>query len=124
MFAYKRKIIDEGGKQKLNQWCSDNVNIFNPSAFAEMHFHGGAYFRFKYYLMDFLNYQGINLVDQNLNQSYVADYGPGSPLFYFSIGIITSTKTIEQDVTKPVDKSAYFKNKKKDRKYLDSASSN
>jgi hypothetical protein len=123
MFAYKRKMIDGGGKQKLNAWFSDNVNIFNPSVFADMHFHSGVYFRFKYYLMDFLNYQGINLVDQNLNQSYVADYGPGSPLFYFSVGIITPTKQIEQDVTKPVDKSAYFKQSKKERKNLDSASS-
>jgi len=123
MFAYKRKIIQGDGKQKLDGWFNDNVNIFNPSAFAEMHFHGGAYVRFKYYLDDFLNYQGINLVDENLNQSYVADYGPDSPLFYVSIGIITSTKQLEQDVTKPTDKSAYFKQSKKERKNLDSASS-
>jgi len=122
MFSYKRKIMDDGNKVKNSGWFNDNVNIFNPSVFGEMHFHGGQYIRFKYYLMDFLNYQGINLVDDSQNQKYVADYGSGSPLFYVSVGIVTSTAHLEQEIKTPTDKTSYFKSKKKDWKDIDSAS--
>src|SRR5215471_17384958 len=56
MFAYKRKIEIGSDKTKFSQWFSSNVNIFNPSLFAEVSFKGGEYVRFKYYLDDFLNY--------------------------------------------------------------------
>ncbi len=54
MFAYKQKVFYAGEKFKEHEWFSDKVNLFNPSVFAEIHFKGGSYIRFKYYLDDFL----------------------------------------------------------------------
>lgn len=114
MFAYKRKIIDNGTKLRFNKWFDDNVNLFNPSVFAEYHFHKGQYIRFKYYLLDFLNYKGITLIDG----TNLPDYGPRSPLFYVSVG----SENLHRDLGKktpspetPDNKSAYFRSKGKNR---------
>lgn len=85
MYAYKRKIMVGDHKDKISGWFDDNVNIFNPSVFAEMKFHRGQYIRFKYYLLDFLDYKGIKLLDGEI----LSDYGPESPLFYISIGVVS-----------------------------------
>ncbi|MCY7410687.1 MAG: hypothetical protein LH473_10465 [Chitinophagales bacterium] len=116
MFAWKRKIIEGNNKVKTDAWFDDHVNIFNPSVFTEVHFGKGTYIRFKYYLMDFLNYQGITLTNQNFKQTYVADYGPISPLFYISIGSINLKKTVDKSThpEKTEIKSAYFKLKQHD----------
>lgn len=111
MFAWKRKIMDGNNKVKTDAWFDDHVNIFNPSIFTEVHFGKATYVRFKYYLLDFLNYQGITLTNQNYQQTYIADYGPVSPLFYISIGSINLKKTVDKSTqpAKTETKSAYFK---------------
>jgi hypothetical protein len=118
MFAYKRKIFVDDSKSKSSAWFSDNVNLFNPSAFVEFNFSKGPYIRFKYYLMDFLNYQGITI-----SETKIADYGPKSPLFYISIGSANIVSELERNInSKPKEGSAYFRTKKKDQKNADAAS--
>ncbi|MCY7411056.1 MAG: hypothetical protein LH473_12355 [Chitinophagales bacterium] len=109
MFAYKRKIKDNGNKYKYSNWFDDKINIFNPSVFAELHTTHGGYIKFKYYLMDFLNYQGI------YDAGYeIPDYGPRSPLWYISIGTETFHKDLsKKTATDAATKSAYFKSKEK-----------
>ncbi|MBX7142626.1 MAG: hypothetical protein K1X63_16240 [Chitinophagales bacterium] len=115
MFVYKRKIFVDDGKFKTYEWFSDNVNIFNPSAFAEVNFKHGVYIRFKYYLMDFLNYEGIEISGMNIK-----DYGQKSPLFYVSIGSADLVGDWDDEFTsKPQSTSAFFKTKKKDWKQMD-----
>jgi hypothetical protein len=115
MFHWKRKIIDEDQKEKTTGWFDDHLNIINPAACAEIHFAIGQYIRFKYYILDFLNYSGINLVDRDNNQSFVADYGSASPLFYISIGSVTLKKGVggsSASTTKQT--TTYFKSDPKD----------
>jgi hypothetical protein len=115
MFVYKRKIFVDDGKFKTYEWFSDNVNLFNPSAFAEVNFKHGVYIRFKYYLMDFLNYEGIEISGTQLR-----DYGQSSPLFYVSIGSADLVGGLDDDLSsKPKSSSAFFKSKKKEWKHFD-----
>lgn len=117
MFVYKRKIFVDDGKFKTYEWFSDNVNLFNPSAFAEVNFPMGIYIRFKYYLVDFLNYEGIEISGTD-----IPDYGQSSPLFYFSIGSADLVGDLDDEfTTKPQASSAYFKSKKKERRFNDVA---
>jgi len=112
MFAYKRKVYDQGNKSEKNKtssWFNDNVKIFNPSVFAELHLHSGPYIRFKYYLLDFLNYQGVNMKDG----TPIPDYGSKSPLFYFAIGSTDIISHTMSTTSTPKSTSAYFKTKKK-----------
>jgi len=84
MFAYKRKIIDGDTKRKNPGWFDDRTTLFNPSLFVEIKFAKGQYVRFKYYLLDFLNYKGITLIDG----ATFPDYGKKSSLFYVSFGTL------------------------------------
>lgn len=54
MFNFKRKLIYNDVKSKEEEWFSGQVNAFQPSLFAEIHFTKGFYIRLKYYLNDFL----------------------------------------------------------------------
>ena len=110
MFAYKRKIKLGDHKDKPSGWFNENVNLFNPSVFAEVKFHQGQYIRFKYYLLDFLNYKGVKLKDGE----FLSDYGPQSPLFYVSIGVVAPRgKSKKEPENAAPDKSTYFKSTKK-----------
>jgi hypothetical protein len=89
MFAYKQKVFYAGEKFKDHEWFSDKVNLFNPSLFAEIHFKGGGYIRFRYYLDDFLrpDKQDIRL----FGDSY--PYFPEkSTLMYIGIGTAVKNK--------------------------------
>ncbi|MBK9732727.1 MAG: hypothetical protein IPO83_15845 [Chitinophagaceae bacterium] len=105
MFAYKRKIFEGDSKNKFTRWFDDNVNIFNPSLLAEVHFPKGQYLRFKYYMKDFLNYKGIQMIDG----TELPDYGEKSPLFYFSFGALTLKKKVKEKTENTTTESAYFK---------------
>lgn len=85
MFAYKRKVFYEGNKSKSYGWFSKEVNLFNPSVFADIRFKRGFYVRFKYYLLDFLADRTTSFY---LPESPVKiDYHPTeSKLFYVSFG--------------------------------------
>ncbi len=105
MFAYKRKIIDENTKNKTSRWFDDNVNLFNPSVMAEVHFPKGQYLRFKYYLLDFLDYKGIKLIDG----VELPDYGENSPLFYVAFGTIHLNKKAKKVEVQESTQTAYFR---------------
>lgn len=105
MFAYKRKIDDGETKYKSDSWFDDRVNIFNPSVIAEIHFPEGLYVRFKYYLLDFLNYESITLIDGTVIQ----DYGVKSPLFYVSLGTVKFKKKIDTKYSETESASAFFR---------------
>ncbi len=107
MFAYKRKIIDENTKNKTSRWFDDNVNIFNPSVMAEVHFPNGQYLRFKYYLLDFLDYKGIKLIDG----MELPEYGDSSPLFYIAFGTIHLNKKAKDVEVQESIQTAYFRSK-------------
>lgn len=110
MFAYKRKIKLGDHKDKDSEWFSDNVNLFNPSVFAEVKFNKGQYIRLKYYILDFLNYQGVKLLDGE----FLSDYGPESPLFYVSLGVVTlQGKSKKQEANPQPTESTYLKSNKK-----------
>ena len=101
MFAYKEKIFYKGYKSKNHKWFSDNVNLFNPSAFFELHGKKGGFIRAKYYLLDFLkdNDQSFFLPDSS---GELIPYHPSSSkLFYISIGnTIKMKKHAKKHVTK------------------------
>ena len=105
MFAYKRKIMEDDTKNKTSRWFDDRVNIFNPSVLAEVHFPKGQYLRFKYYLMDFLNYKGITLIDG----TNLPDYGEKSTLFYIAFGTIHLNKKYMKHDAVESTQTAYFK---------------
>jgi len=94
MFAYKRKVFYDGDKSKKTQWFSDDINLFNPSVFAEVHFKKGSYVRAKYYLMDFLKNKTESFVlhDDGRMVSYKVE---SSKLFYISIGTSIKAKKMK-----------------------------
>ncbi|MEP7128263.1 MAG: hypothetical protein ABI729_05320 [Chitinophagales bacterium] len=97
MFAYKQKIIiPDYSKVKNIEWFSDQVNIFNPSLLAEVKFRQGFYIRYKYYLNDFLNYQG-GLTFTTPTAPYIKnipDYAKSSQLMYVSVGMVVAKKAM------------------------------
>ena len=100
MFAWKRKIfVGDDVKTKDYDWFSDEVNIFNPSLFAEIKFYKGQYIRFKYYLDDFLQYQQGGLIvpipGVTSPENVLPDYAKASQLMYISIGAVVSDKKME-----------------------------
>lgn len=91
MFAYKQKILYGGNKSiSTDSWFSNkDVNLFNPSVFAELRFHSGSYIRFKYYLLNFLVDKTSTL---DIGQ-YQVQYTPEkSALYYISVGYLLKTK--------------------------------
>jgi len=91
MFAYKQKILYGGNKTiSTDSWFSNkDVNLFNPSLFAELRFHSGTYIRFKYYLFNFLE-DKTSILDIG---SYQVAYTPQkSTLYYLSVGILLKKK--------------------------------
>jgi hypothetical protein len=93
MFAYKQKILYGGNKSiSTDSWFSNkDVNLFNPSLFAELRFHNGSYIRFKYYINNFL-------VDKTSTLSIpgteiTTTYEPSkSALYYISVGVLLKKK--------------------------------
>ena len=85
MFHYRKKILQGSYKTSDGDWFSSDVNIFNPSVFADIRFHNGTFFRFRYYLMDFLDEtdQSFYLPVSGRNVAYVPTK---STLFCISIG--------------------------------------
>ena len=85
MFAYKRKLFLMVINQKKSQWFSNDVNVFNPSLFAQINFKGGMYIRVKYYLNDFLtnNTESFSLPEKPVSVSYKKV--DSSKLYYISI---------------------------------------
>ena len=105
MFAWKRKIfVGDDVKTKDYDWFSDEVNIFNPSLFAEIKFYRGVYIRYKYYLDDFLNYQNGGLVvpipGVGSPENTLEDYAKSSQLMYVSIGTAISDKKLDYEPDK------------------------
>ncbi|MBS1764760.1 MAG: hypothetical protein JSS90_07340 [Bacteroidetes bacterium] len=101
MFAYKRKVIYDGEKSKKSEWFSDDVNLFNPSVFAQINFKGGFYLRAKYYLNDFLadDMEAYTLPGKNISVDYKVDK---STLFYISIGNTIKSRKAKKVGVKPV----------------------
>jgi len=91
MFAYKQKILFDGNKSiATDSWFSNkDVNLFNPSVFAELRFHNGTYIRFKYYLLDFLVDKTSMLT---IGQYQVAYTPEKSTLCYVSVGLLLKKK--------------------------------
>jgi hypothetical protein len=85
MFHYKRKIWYNGNDTKMSEWFSNQVNPFNPSLFADIRFHNGTFFRFRYYLNDFLSNKETTfyLPDSNIPVTFKPQK---STLWYISIG--------------------------------------
>ena len=85
MFQYKRKVWYKGEDDKTSEWFSDEVNGFNPSLFTDIRFHNGTFFRFKYYMNDFLadKTTTFNLPDTNIPVSFKPEK---STMWYFSFG--------------------------------------
>ncbi len=91
MFHYKRKVYYQESKSKFSEWFSPEVNLFNPSVFAEIHFHRGFYIRGKSYLRDFLTNKQTSFYLPN--SSTLINYKPErSSLAYISIGKIIFLK--------------------------------
>jgi hypothetical protein len=85
MFHYKRKLWYKGEDNKISDWFSDEVNAFNPSLFTDIRFHNGTFFRFKYYLNDFLSHNETILHIPGYT-SDVTFKPERSTMWYISIG--------------------------------------
>lgn len=93
MFAYKKKILYNDQKDKYTDWFSDDVNLFNPSLFADIRFNGGSYIRFKYYLVDFLKDKEMrfSIPTTSITNFY---YKPeSSQMMYIAIGTSFRNRT-------------------------------
>lgn len=95
MFAYKRKVFYDGEKSKKWEWFSDDVNLFNPSVFAQLNFKGGFYLRAKYYLNDFLanDYEEFSIPGKTMSVKYKVDK---STLFYISLGTTIKNRKVNK----------------------------
>lgn len=95
MFAYKRKVFYDGEKSKKSEWFSDDVNLFNPSVFAQLNFKGGFYLRAKYYLNDFLanDYEAFSIPGKTMSVEYKVDK---STLFYISLGTTIKNRKVHK----------------------------
>jgi hypothetical protein len=93
MFAFKQKVLYNGSKSIVNDalFSSQDVNLFNPSVFGELRFHGGSYIRFKYYLLDFLvnKTSTFYLPGTNILETYTPQK---STLYYISVGYLLKRK--------------------------------
>ncbi|HUM46071.1 MAG TPA: hypothetical protein PLD84_04030 [Chitinophagales bacterium] len=107
MFAWKRKIfVGDDTKTKDYEWFSDNVNIFNPSLLAEIKFYKGQYIRFKYYLDDFLKYNGgLTIPLLPAPDNTLPDYALSSQLMYISFGAVIARKELDHT---PVEKAGAY----------------
>lgn len=85
MFNYKQKIFYDGEKSKKSEWFSDKVNLFNPSAFAEIRFKKGSYIRFKYYMQNFLTNKENKFIIPGTSNEEILKAGENK-LFYIAIG--------------------------------------
>lgn len=101
MFHYKRKAYYGGNKSKMSEWLSPEVNLFNPSVFAELRFHHGGYIRVKSYLLDFLVNKSTPFY---LPESGVlVNYKPEqSRLAYIAIGTVLQIKKKKRATVKDV----------------------
>jgi hypothetical protein len=91
MFNYKRKIFYGGNSSKTSDWFSSEVNAFNPSLFADIRFHNGTFFRFRYYLNDFLSDKITTFYLPETN--IPVEYKPTkSTMWYISIGTALKIK--------------------------------
>lgn len=97
MFAYKRKIFYDGEKSKKAEWFSDDVNLFNPSVFAQVNFKGGFYIRAKYYLNDFLanDTESFSLPGKPISVEYKVEK---SKLFYISFGNTIKNRKMKKPI--------------------------
>ena len=85
MFQYKRKVWYKGEDDKMSEWFSGEVNGFNPSLFADIRFHNGTFFRFKYYMNDFLANKTTTF--DLPSTSIPVEYKPTkSTMWYISVG--------------------------------------
>ena len=98
MFHYKEKILQGDHNTKSSSWFSSDVNQFNPSLFADIRFHNGTFFRFRYYLDDFLKEKNMDfyLPVSGTKVNYTPTQ---STLFYFSIGTAIKIRS-KRHVTK------------------------
>jgi hypothetical protein len=87
-FVNKEKIY------KKNEWISDEVELFNPSVFAQIQLGKSYYLRFKYYLNNFLkecvaapgSTAPCGYTIHNNAKTVITGYPSNSPLFYISLG--------------------------------------
>lgn len=91
MFHYKRKAFYNDEKVKKSSWFPNEVNAFNPSIFAEVHFRKGFYFRFKYYMNDFLKNRPMEIPIPGTTET--VNFRPErSSLGYISIGWVLKVR--------------------------------
>lgn len=87
-FVNKEKIY------KKNEWLADEVELFNPSVFAQVQFGKSYYIRFKYYLNNFLkecvaapgSTAPCGYTMHNNAKTVITGYPLNSQLFYISLG--------------------------------------
>ncbi|MBC6367669.1 hypothetical protein [Algoriphagus sp. AK58] len=86
---YKQKTFVNEEKAKTNIWFSDRTNIYLPAAYFEFKSKTGTYFRFKYYLTDYLigENQAVNVAGVNYRPTQ-------STLMYLSVGFMLDNRKI------------------------------
>ncbi len=109
-----KEYINKDKIYKNNRWFSDDVELFNPSVFAQVQFGKKYYIRMKYYLNNFLKECvaeagstapcGYTLHDKALTVLY--GYPKTTQLFYISLGSesLTMRKHKNQKETPPEPK--------------------
>ena len=95
MFNYKQKAFYDDTKYKKTSWFSDRTNLINPSVFMDINFKKGAYVRFKYYLLDFLNGDKQSLSVDGVDIPYSPEK---SQLFYIALGLNLSHKEMKKQL--------------------------
>ncbi len=115
-FVNKEKIY------KKNEWLADEVELFNPSVFAQVHFGKSYYIRFKYYLNNFLkecvaapgSTAPCGYTMHNNARTVINGYPLNSQLFYISLGSekLKSKKNKVKGSNEPVPEPTPTKNTK------------
>jgi len=85
MFHYKEKIQQGDNSSNTSSWFSSEVNLFNPSLFADLRFSGGTFLRFRYYMNDFLKNKDMSFY-LPVSGAAVSYRPEKSTMFYISIG--------------------------------------
>ncbi len=89
-----KEFINKDKIYKKNEWLANEVELFNPSVFAQFHFGKNYYIRIKYYLNNFLkecvaapgSTAPCGYTMHNNSGTVINGYPLSTQLFYISLG--------------------------------------
>jgi hypothetical protein len=91
LFHYKSKLTEDNKTNRHREWFSSRMNPFNLSAFIDLRFKNGSYFKINYFLSDFLSEQNYSTTLPQSGENFLFK-SEKSSLIYFSFGTALKVK--------------------------------